>query len=82
MISTSCSDCFGIEYNFDDLCCCQRPLFTCFQVSSPIEISSLLCCIKATSHHVTGCRRGHVQVKIFRDRLRTTCEVMIHLRGK
>lgn len=51
---------------------CQRLLFTCFQESSPIKISSRLRRIIANSDHVTGCGHGHAQVKIFRDRLRAT----------
>lgn len=61
---------------------CQRLLFTCFQESSPIKISSCLRHIKATSYHMTGRGHGHVQVKIFRDRLRATWKKIIYLRGK
>lgn len=49
-------------------------LITCFQESGPIEISSRLHRLEATSDHVSGSGRGHVQVKILRDRVGATCK--------
>lgn len=45
---------------------------TCFQEASPVKISACLSSHKASSYHVTGGGRGHVQFKVPRDGLSAT----------
>lgn len=64
------SECFQTQANSAH----PKLLITRFQESGPIEISSRLRRLEATSDHVSGSGRGHVQVKILRDGLGATCK--------